>query len=219
VGYIKKNIKLGDYFSTYGLINSRFLENIVKFFLKYKGYDKNVTFRQLYKKTNKTLTCVITNITTNRTIYANYRNTPDLQVYKAIGISMLIPFIFKCNTINKEYYIDGCYGCNFPLELFNIKDTLGIYLRTNKDDEVNIYKKEGNEILFIKYINSIMRTMLVKSEDMELKYYLLKKYKICVLSNDTLAIEFNISNENKKKLIMDGYEQIKEWYRSNSNYI
>lgn len=85
-------------------------------------YTKNVleqeeiTFKDLFEKTQITFTVVGANISTGKPEYFNVHNTPDMNIETAITISCAIPFVFPYVKHNHHVYIDGCFFDHFPVK-------------------------------------------------------------------------------------------------------
>ena len=81
-----------------------------------KGFEQeNITFRDLFEKTQKTFTVVGANISTGKPEYFSVHNTPDMNIETAITISCAIPFVFPFVKHNNCVYIDGCFFEHFPV--------------------------------------------------------------------------------------------------------
>lgn len=89
-----------------------------------KGFSKSITFKQLYDKTDKTLTIVGTSLSEQDTFYFNHHTQPDMKVIDALRISISIPIYFTCveYTFNSKVHIlvDGGLLENFPLHYYNV---------------------------------------------------------------------------------------------------
>ncbi len=87
--------------------------------------NQQVTFKQLYAKTNKLLKVTITNLNKNQCEVVDHETHPDMVVAEGIAASMAIPFIFPPRKINGSYYVDGGLTNNYPIDLFPIEQTIG----------------------------------------------------------------------------------------------
>lgn len=75
--------------------------------------NKNITLGDIYNKYGNKLFIATTSISCveNNELYINYKNNPDIPLWKAILMSSTLPFIFPPVLYKKEYYIDGAL-CN-----------------------------------------------------------------------------------------------------------
>lgn len=160
------------------------LENLL--YEKYK--IKQITFKDLYDKTNIELTIKVFNYTKNKEEHINYINYPDYSVIDIICASCSIPFIFKMYKYNKNYYLDGGIVEKVP-DYSDEKYKDNIMLCT-----IDNTKTMNNSDNFIGYINDIIE-IITKKERIKNKNTLL-----IPVSNDS-GFNFNISEESKLEMI------------------
>jgi len=192
-----------------GLSNGDNFNKLIKKFLIKKDLDENITFIELYKKTNKYIIIGVTNISEDKVEYLNHENYPDLPIYLALRMTCCIPVIFDPIIYKDNYYIDGCLKDNFPIQLIpeeELKYTIGIAIYPYKN------KYDIKEMLTIKYLFHLYRT--VSSSYLKDK---IDKYKdLCKLFNVTITnenfINYKIDENNRKELFNLGYEQCKEMF-------
>lgn len=91
-----------------------FDEYLKEFFVKKECED--ITFKELFKKTNKNLVISGSNLTTCKPEYFSYSKTPNMSVYDAIRISSRIPYIFPVMKYNDNIYVDGDVFDSFPIK-------------------------------------------------------------------------------------------------------
>ncbi len=171
----------------YGLYNgNKMIEFLSRYFTK-KGYNKDITFLELFNKTQKELVMTGTSISIRDTFYFGYKTFPNMKVLDAIRISASIPLYFtsvKYPIDNKIHvWCDGGLLNNYPLYYFDnpireklnsqvkfdVKykhNTIGILLvdpGTNRDP--NKFYETFSEINNISnYINNLIETTLTKIE-------------------------------------------------------
>ena len=111
------DIDISLLYNDYGLSNfkkgMKFYEKIIEYF----GVSKDITFLDLYKKTEKHLIIPSLNLTKQKMIYFDYKNYPDLKILKAIHMSINIPLLFTKNIYNNDFYIDGAFGNTIPIDI------------------------------------------------------------------------------------------------------
>lgn len=129
-------------FQHYGLCSGKKMISYLESLLLKKTFDKNITFYELYLKTNKILVITGTSLTDRDTYYFNYKTTPDMKVIDAVRISIAIPLFFTSvqykidNTMHT--FVDGGLLNNFPIYYFDITNKLEKYILTCK--ELALYK-------------------------------------------------------------------------------
>jgi predicted acylesterase/phospholipase RssA len=79
---------------------------------------------------NKNFLCASFNLSSNKLVYFNTIDTPNMDAKKAVILSCAIPFLFEPCIFNNEKYIDGGILDNFPLrktiELFDCNSLVGV---------------------------------------------------------------------------------------------
>jgi len=127
------------------------LKKFVKTLFLLKGVEENITFLELYKKTQIHLNITITNVTKNEVEHLNYENSPHNSVFTAILASMSLPLIYPPIIANNgDMWIDGGVLENFPMMRYSSENLLGFDF---------VYKRLQNQkfdTLFA-YIHKIMQ--------------------------------------------------------------
>jgi predicted acylesterase/phospholipase RssA len=125
-----KSLKVFDFLENLGLDDGSKLEHYIKKMIRYKFGKKELTFKQLYETYNKNVTITAISIEDNCVIYFSKESHPLMKVWKAVRMSMTVPFLFKPYTYKEKNYIDGGLRHNFPIDLYPSKYTLGIDITT-----------------------------------------------------------------------------------------
>jgi predicted acylesterase/phospholipase RssA len=73
-----------------------------------------MTFRDIFKLTQKQLVVGAYNLTKQRTEWFDTRQTPDMSVMLAIRMSMAVPYLFTPCKYKGQVYIDGGIRCTTP---------------------------------------------------------------------------------------------------------
>jgi predicted acylesterase/phospholipase RssA len=177
-----------DVFSDNGLFTIDKVENFYSLLIYHKFNVRDITFKELYEKTNKEYIVKVYNYTDTKTEYLSYINNPDLSVIKAISMSCCIPIFFKPIKYNDKLYIDG--GVTGPTP--DIKDekyknniTIKICNNIKHDEEESIFN----------YINNLL-IILVKQDSNNSKY----EINIPCIKDMSFA-NFQIEQECKKEMI------------------
>lgn len=99
------------------------------------------TLKELYDYSKKELITVTHNLNLNSTIYISYKTHPDMSCIEAVRMSCNVPILFEKYYYNGNYYIDGGFSDNYPVEyackLEETKNILGIQvgkIYEQKDD-------------------------------------------------------------------------------------
>lgn len=166
---------------------------------KQKDISPDITFKELYDKTQQELTLTGSELTKNEAIYFNYHNFPDMKVLDALRITISFPVVFYPihDQINKKVYVDGAMFNPYPIEYYNdIKEKIGICLHNSHNiDEI----KDGED-----YLMSMFNSMQERYE----KYYL-NKYlndSIIIDIKNVHSMSFGIDNNEKMKMYEKGKE-------------
>ena len=125
------DVDIDNLFNHHGIDNGDKIMLIMKNFLKEKLDLDDITFEDHMKITNKKLTIIGTNYSKGIEAVFNHILTPKMSVLLAIRISMSVPIIFTPVLYENDYYIDGGFVNNFPLDQCNPLYTLGIYIKNS----------------------------------------------------------------------------------------
>lgn len=179
----------------FGFSDGNYATSIIKYILKKRVGNENITFRQLYDKTKQEL--IITSLCLNDSDieFFSYKNYPNMCVYKAIRMSISLPYIYKPVIYNDKYYVDSGIADNLPLYNFNEDTTLAILL-CSKDT----YKKDITNLK--NYTTSIIEFLFSKQ--------IMYKNIIKLVTNIN-SLDYNISNDDIENLINIGYNTIHKY--------
>jgi len=140
-----------------------------------KGYNKDLTFKELYEQRKIKLIITGTNLSKHKTEYfcldSKFANT---RIVDAIRISMSLPFIFTAvRTSEDEIFVDGGVLENFPVRYwddvskpteFN-HNTLGFILNTPEETKFKNNPNHTCEINSIQdFVAQLMNTVLMSNE-------------------------------------------------------
>lgn len=115
-----QSIKLENLIYKMGIDDGNKLLILLNAFLKYKGFQNGITFKELFEKTKKTLIITGTNITLSKCEYFSFQTTPNMPVVIALRISMCYPFYYQPFLWNNCYYIDGAILDDLPIKYLHI---------------------------------------------------------------------------------------------------
>lgn len=115
---------------------SRFIEYVGDL-LEKKEVSKDVTFEDLYEKTQKTLVITGTSLSTRESFYFQKESFPQMKVLDALRISISIPFFFTTVNYNIDdqdhTFVDGALLNNFPLYYFDMAKQFGKLFRSSSE--------------------------------------------------------------------------------------
>jgi NTE family protein len=168
-----------------------------------KGYSKDITFADVYKRTNIKLIIVTTNLNNSSLEYLSIDSTPNLKISTAVNMSSAIPILCSPVTYNNNLYIDG--GClnNYPIDIFknNLDNVIGIHLY----DTVTTCKITNLENYLINTIRIMFNNFCKKNAD---------GYENYTINIEAITdfIDYNISDNKRKKQLFDiGYNKAIEF--------
>jgi len=163
--------------------------------------DPDITLQQVYERTGKSLHIIAVCLNSCKIEVLNHKTEPDLQLWKAIRMSISIPLMFTPVLHKGRLFIDG--GCvdNFPMALFPSKDTLGLVLRVEHPD-MQVTNVEDVLQQLVKIILSNATHSVNRYPKRTIKI------KLPPVSN----IDFRMTRETKMILDKIGYQSTMEYY-------
>uniref|UniRef100_A0A6C0LTT4 PNPLA domain-containing protein n=1 Tax=viral metagenome TaxID=1070528 RepID=A0A6C0LTT4_9ZZZZ len=178
-------------------------ETVLKFIedvLYAKTGIKDITFIQLYEKTNIEYIVVGSCLTRKKPVYFNHINTPNTKISLAIRISISIPIVFTPIKMNNEIYVDGAIIDNYPIHLFEgkMEETIGILIDNEYNTDYN-YPEE--------YIMAIINLLLYNYYNERCTRY--EKNTIYIQNIiDISPFNFGIDNQIKGLLYKSGVDAV-----------
>ena len=130
------------FFEEFGLDDGDKIIKIIKIMSKRKLGNSEITFKELYEYSGIKFIVPATNINKKKIIYFSYENYPDLEVYKAIRMSISIPILFKPFKFENDLFVDGGVLDPCSVDYFkNEKETLCLMISGRKDhNEIDNFK-------------------------------------------------------------------------------
>jgi NTE family protein len=189
-----ENIDITQLFSNYGLDNGSKISFFISYLIESKGFDKNITFNQLYEKCGIHMFITCCDIRNFSQKIFDYIGTPDYKVRDACRFSMSIPLIW---TLSSEYYIDGCFSRNLPIEVLPVENTIGFSLS-------NFTSKPVEDLQ--SYVSSVLKCSMAKGNTLEMEKYKLLGYNIITIKTQVNALQLKLTLEEKTELIKIGYD-------------
>jgi hypothetical protein len=219
--YIFKHLKTEEIFQTssqmflylfddLGLYDTKKLKDVFEVLIEEKGHQKNITFQEFYSKTNIDLCFTTYCLNTKKLLILNYIFTPNLEISKAITMSMAIPIICKPISYMNQLYIDPCLICNFPIDYVKNDEYLGFSITPKK--------KYEEKITFLSLLKTIYYS--IYDEFMNLKVHQYNDERVFLMPCDKNGdISFNITIKEINKLIFEGKKNFTKLYEENNKSV
>lgn len=196
-----KSMNPQNILSAYGLDDGKNIMIVLEKLFKTKKIDTNITFFELYKKTGKTLILTSSCINDKKIYYFSHEKYPDLQILKAVRMSISIPIYFEPVKYEGKIFIDG--GCidNYPIQLFknNLESVIGVYVSSKREYAENITNIEAFLLNTIECLfEGVTCGSLKGFEKVSIKINLEQKH----------AMELDLSLEKKEYIYKCGYDTV-----------
>lgn len=194
----------------YGIDNGEKLCYVIKNLIKEKTGNENITFKDLYEKYNKKLYITASCISDNKPYYYNNDNHPDMIIWEALRKSFSVPCYFQPVIEIKEYYIDeklvqeekiyvdGGVIDNYPIQLVDPKETIGITV-IDKDFD-NDYKINN----IYEYCLSMIKCCINNNIEQKIKKYI--DNTIIINTSNYDMLDFEMTNDLKIDMFFYGIE-------------
>ena len=192
-----------DILDTYGVYKTNSIINLVVKLLNNKNISRNITFCQLYTLAKKELIIVATNLTKKRTEYFCYKTTPDTRVINAIRLSINIPVFFEAVKYKGDFYIDGGFSDNFPVEPLKLDGTRIHNIPLEQTMIIRTVRNDNNIENFESYIMNVFECIMKFQINHKLK---VDSKNLCeIVINDIKSVDFDLSYEQITFLFSCGY--------------
>lgn len=201
---------LFSFFDDFGIDNGSNLEKLIESFLKHKGYNRDITFKQLYSIKKVVLRFYAVDLNEGILKEFSVYTTPDISLIFALRATMSIPGYFTpvVDPETGHYYVDGALLNNYPITLVDDTNILGIsfdYSTTYIDNIETIQS----------YFNQLISCIYDKLEEIPLKY----KEKTIYIKCSASTINFFLSEEERVELMDVGRRAVINYLESSSQKI
>lgn len=202
-----QNFEFLNFKNNFGFDNGEKIIKFISILIKEKNYDPNITFLELFEKTNINFIVTGTNISKQKIVYFNYEKYPNMKILQALRISISIPIVYDYVKFEDDIYVDGGLLDDYPIDYFRkeASQTIG-FLMYDYSETLKIEKLD-------EYLYSFLFCLLKKVNKLKKKIY--KKNTILIKQNKIGAIDFNITNEQKKELFKLGYDSTIDYLKKN----
>ena len=193
---------------SYGLCKGDALFQWYSDILKQITGKENITFLELYEKTNIELVITGTNLNEMKTEYFSHKLSPTMELRLAMRISTSIPLYFKSIQLSNTVYVDGGFLNNYPISYFDklSSNTLGLKLMAS-DESISdgTIKISHQSISNIKdYIEILIDSALNQIEKGHIKPDDWKR-SVIINTGTINTTDFNININKINWLINQGY--------------
>lgn len=170
---LKGNVNYSLVFRKYGVWSlSKSLYPFTSRLIEYFG--KSPTFKEYYELTGVHLKVCTSNLNKLECVYFDHITHPDILVIDALRASCCIPGVFKAVKIKGDFYVDGGFVKNFPLDAWEDipdEEILGIVVSgtTTRMEIKNGWEYIGRltSLAIIPHIHSALKTrvnaLIIKS--------------------------------------------------------
>lgn len=190
--------KMGS-LNNYGFDSGNNIVNEIKKIMDEKNIKHNITFKELFEKTNKRLIVCATNLTQKKAEYFDYKRSPNMSVLISIRMSISVPIIYSPIIYKDNFYVDGGLVDCLPYSIFK-----------NKDKCLNIYIESGNEIKdMTSYLLSLFdfAGSTKNIDNLGIK-------NLVKLNIQMIFTNFKLNLEDIQKIIDCGYKEIICWIKN-----
>lgn len=171
-----------------------------------KKVDNTITMYELFTQTGIHFIAVTCCLTTQNICYIDHISHPDLPVLTAILMSSAIPGLLPPIQYNGSLYIDGGMLNNFPI---NILSPTAFGITTPSSDHI---QEDVNDNSIVDYIKLVVKLIHNNAS----KHYIEHRENIIYVDTfDVTVTSFNITIDQKFKLIQSGIESAKSFLNKN----
>lgn len=184
------------------------------------GYNREITFVDLYNKTGIHLVITTSSLNTKTTLYLTRSSYPYMKVLDAVNASILLPFIFQPLKLYDPHFssekplvlCDGGMLTNTSIEAFDVVSNEGEIIGFNRKtigflpiDNGKFYPDYFDIDNILDYSLAVIKTLHNKIHlDQTHQPYFWERI-VPIETASINAIDFDISGENMKFLIESGY--------------
>jgi len=185
-----------------GLFETTGIRDVLRSITRNVLYRDDCSLQELYDLTKIKLTVKVFNITKSALQFVSYETDPDMSIITLAQMTTAIPLFFKPIRYKGQMFCDGGFREGYPRGYCPSENYLGISIKggcSGGDDADNIFSKIP-----------LLQTMYALVTGSEKEYHTRDDPKIiCIEVN--LGLNFEISNETKKRVVEDAYKTTTEY--------
>lgn len=162
-----------------------------------------LTFSELYELVPIKLSLYASNISRYELTCFNHDTTPNLEVLRALRMSISIPFLFTREIYNDDIFVDGMIIDTFPIHLYSSSIENGVFLGLKIKTNSNSIERR-NPKTFEDYIYTVMSCYMFYRNNKSK----LEEYKHCMIelwSPFSNHLNFDLTDDDKRIYIDKGY--------------
>ena len=201
---------LFSFFQEFGVDNGNNLEKLIESLLKHKGYNRELTFQQLYNI--KQISLRFFSVDLNEGILKEFSvdTTPNKTILFALRATMSVPGYFTplLDPDTNHYYVDGALLNNYPITLIDDTNVLGLAF----DYKANYIEKIES---IQSYFYQLIGCLYDKLEEIPLQY----KEKTIYIKCDISMIDFFASQDERINLMSIGKNAVLQYFEKNNSKI
>ena len=210
-----KDIRYTSIFTSYGIESGKNFITWVETMILKKGFNKDITFLELFKKTNIKFKVLATNLNKYKYTHFDYINTPDVKVTRAIRLSISVPFYFCAEKYENDIHVDGAVIDNYPIKLYkdDLTNVLGVKIINH--GEMSEHQVENKINSIDSFIYNLLYCIVIQKEKHTTIDEDYKKHTIYIYTDDRKSLNFMLSKEEKQNLIDLGYSSCETFFMRN----
>ncbi len=194
-------LDLGLFLNNYGLDDGSSLKQIIESMLKKAGLSEYTTLSDLNRLLRREFACVVSNLSTYKTMYISANTHPQMLVSEAVFTSMCVPLLFKPQKIDEDFCVDGGITNSLANYFPNKEKVLFIVAHQKPPQNVKISS-------WIEYVQSLFMTTGIENYLKDTQFLQTCKYKICLdlpYYLDDFSINMDITKLTMTSYICSGY--------------
>lgn len=194
-----------------GIFDQKVMYETIGPLLLGKGLDQNITMKELFDFTGINCHIICTELHTMNLINISHSTHPDWKLIDAIYCSCALPIVFSPFSFNNNYYCDGGFVSNCPIDICIESGNLpNETICVGFGSTVNLYNDTSSSLNLFDYILTLLYNLINFVNKQNNKIPLFKEIYFDP-SNDIFHNIYDCISDMtyRKKLIDIGIEKIK----------
>lgn len=183
----------------FGIDNGSGIEKLIRGVIAMQIGSPNATFKDHYQITGKILKITTFCVEDDLTILLDHVTAPNMPLYKAVMMSIAIPWVIAAVKWQGKTYIDGGFHNPFPIQETSPHNTIGIRLNNKKINGTNSHPFIGFTINLVSSL--LCRSHMIARRDTY-------GYNIIDINTGISMFDISISKSERKDLIQKGYTDV-----------
>jgi predicted acylesterase/phospholipase RssA len=200
-----RDLQISQLLDNYGLETGKKMQRLISALIRFKTGRGDLTFREHYDLTGKTLWINASCVEEDRCYYFSKDTAPDMSITKATRMSISIPLVMAVVRHEGRTFIDGGFHDPSPVAMFPVEDTLLLRVHNNS----NIGVSSGNMLSYLGLIiSSIKKRLYVHLTERD-------RYQTININSGIGSLTIEAKRAVRKRLVETGYQTTKTWLRAN----